>query len=260
MNPSIIFDALSLPPSARIDRRVPKSLLVEHGAPTTADKRQIAAGIEELLWVAALKPNTIGIPAYQDASREYLEIAVLSLLLRPEAKAARLIELVHRAVPYPVFLVTSQPPTLALSLAHKRWSQGEVGKTVLEDKPIEVTLADHPADSAFIAMLALNRQPRTSLYAVYQAWIDSVTGLLVAHTTGAFVQPRSPDSAAALRDGLAELARLERDIKQLRVQAERETQINRRVELNLEIKRLEAEFTRVKHSLGDEANENIDHP
>jgi len=42
---------------------------VEHGAPTAADKRQINDGIEELLWVAALKPTTIGVPEYCDAIR-----------------------------------------------------------------------------------------------------------------------------------------------------------------------------------------------
>jgi hypothetical protein len=33
--------ALDLPAAARVDRRVPKSLLLEHGAPTAADKRHI---------------------------------------------------------------------------------------------------------------------------------------------------------------------------------------------------------------------------
>ena len=66
---------------------MPKKLLLENGAPTAADKRQINDGIEELLWVAALKPTTIGVPEYRDDVREYLEIAVLSLVLRPMPRA-----------------------------------------------------------------------------------------------------------------------------------------------------------------------------
>ena len=73
-----------------MDQRVPKKLLVENGAPTAADKRQINDGIEELVWLAALKPATIGVPVYRDETREYLEIAVLALTLRAGAKAARL--------------------------------------------------------------------------------------------------------------------------------------------------------------------------
>jgi len=133
MSFSPVIDALGIPPSALVEQRVPKKLFLEHGAPTAADKRQIQDGIEEIIWVAALKPTNIGIPAFQDAEREYLEIAVLTVELRPAAKSARLIELIHRAIPYPLVLATGQSGSVSLSLAHKRWSQGETGKVVIED-------------------------------------------------------------------------------------------------------------------------------
>ena len=71
-----------------MDRRVPKTLLLEHGAPTAADKRRINEGIERAAWVAALKPATIGVAAYRDDVREYLEIAVLHLELRARRRAS----------------------------------------------------------------------------------------------------------------------------------------------------------------------------
>ena len=95
--------ALGLPDEALVDKRVPKSLLIDNGAPTAADRRRIREGIEELRWVAALKPTTIGVAEFRDGTREYLEIAVLNLILRSGAHAARLAELVHRAVPYRYF-------------------------------------------------------------------------------------------------------------------------------------------------------------
>ena len=100
--------ALDLPASSRVDQRVPKKLLLEHGAPTAADKRLINEGVEAVLWLAALKPTTIGVPEYRDDVREYLEIAVLRLTQRAGAKATRLVELVHRAVPYPLLLLTGR--------------------------------------------------------------------------------------------------------------------------------------------------------
>ena len=63
MNAEALLAALNLPVSCRLDRRVPKKLLLENGAPTAADKRRINEGIEEFFWVAALKPTTIGVPA-----------------------------------------------------------------------------------------------------------------------------------------------------------------------------------------------------
>ena len=132
MKPFDLIAALALPDSALVDRRVPKTLLIENGAPTAADKRRIREGVEEIRWLAALKPTTIGVAEYRDSNREYLEIAVLKLTLRTGAPTERLTKLVHRAVPYPVLLIAWQGDASELSLAHKRWSQGEAGKTVLD--------------------------------------------------------------------------------------------------------------------------------
>jgi hypothetical protein len=61
MSAAGVIAALDLPPGARVDRRVPKTLLVQYGAPTDADKRRINEGIEEVQRVAALKPSTGGL-------------------------------------------------------------------------------------------------------------------------------------------------------------------------------------------------------
>lgn len=235
--------ALDLPAVARVDRRVPKTLFLEHGAPTAADKRRISEGIEQVQWVAALKPTTIGVAAYRDNDREYLEIAVLRVMLRAAAKVGRLIELVHRAVPYPVLLVAEQGERTHLSLAHKRWSQGEGGKTVLDGEVVGVEwdgAGDDPHRGAFHDALALGRQPRGTLFALYYGWIDTVLALQAARRIGVFATPGSAGHAAARREALQECARLEADIARLRAAAAKEKQMARQVELNLELKRVEA--------------------
>lgn len=241
MTATAVIEALGLPAEARVDQRVPKKLLVENGAPTAADKRQINDGIEELFWLAALKPATIGVPAFRDDVREYLEIAVLSLTLRVGAKAPRLTKLIHRAIPYPVFLVQNEPTGLALSLAHLRWSQGQSGQTVLDGALITIDV-DPKAQAArdFLASLALTSQPHHHLHALYQGWIERFEAHAAARHTGKFVPAADPADAERRRVALAEHARLKNEITSLRARATKEKQVNRRVELNLAIKRLEA--------------------
>lgn len=237
--------ALDLPTSAQVNQRVPKKLLLENGAPTAADKRAINDGIEELMWLAALKPNTIGVPDYRDDVREYLEIAILQLTLRAGAKAARLVELTHRAVPYPVLLVTARVDGAGVSAGHKRWSQGELGKTVIDGEIFEANLSAAKEDavvSAFKEALTLNRQPRFSLYALYQGWIDVLLAFQAASKTGRFAPAVSPASALARREALSACARLEAEIARLRATAAREKQMARQVAINLELKRRESEL------------------
>jgi len=202
--------------------------------------------------VAALKPNNIGVPAFRDSAREYLEIAVLTATLRDNAKAPRLTELIHRAIPYPVVLVSADGGGQNLSLAHKRWSQGETGAVVIEEvrrtRPLRPD-SPTPIDTSFLSSLALSGVHAGDLFALYQGWTDRVIALEAAAITGAFAIPETADRAATRRDALAAHTRLLRDIATMRAQAQRETQMNRRVELNLTIKRLEAELTRALVSL-----------
>ena len=83
-----LISALALPASCRVDQRVPKKMLIENGAPTAADKRLLNDTIAEIQWIAALKPNTVGVPDYRDEEREYLEVAVLSIATRGGKSAA----------------------------------------------------------------------------------------------------------------------------------------------------------------------------
>lgn len=241
MTSASVIAALQIPADARVDQRVPKKLLVENGAPTAADKRQINDGIEELHWLAALKPATIGLPIFRDDTREYLEIAVLSVILRAGAKAPRLTELIHRAIPYPVFLIQSQPGGLTLSLAHLRWSQGQSGQTVLDGPLITATVdAETPATDAFLASLHVTSQPRQHLHALYQGWMERFEAHAAARLTGSLTPPRDPAAAERRRVALAEHERLSREMANLRARAGKETQLNRRVDLNLQLKQLES--------------------
>ena len=252
MNIDRLVTALALPAAARVDQRVPKKLLVENGAPTAADRRQINEGIEELLWLAALKPTTIGVPEYRDSARAYLEIAVLRLTLRPGARTPRLRALVHRAVPYPVLLLTEQGTETDVSAVHKRWAQNEADKTVL-DGDIAVVAWGGPGvdghDPAFLAAMELGRQPRASLHALYAGWIDTMTSLMAARVTGAWQPVTQPVLAAARRDGLSECARLDLEIARTRAIAAKEKRLNRRVDLNMTIQRLQAALAIRKQTL-----------
>lgn len=254
MTAGAIISALALPEDARVEQRVPKKLLMEQGAPAAADKRAIQDGIEELFWVAALKPTNVGVPAFRDDVREYLEIAVLTATIRHGGKVGRLVELVHRAIPYPVALVTAVGQDCAFSVAHKRWSQGESGKVVLDDDYPQIAqiCADDEGRGfvpEFLRSLPVAGLPRGDLFALYQGWVDRVAALGAARITGEFAVPGAAAQGEALRNGLGAHKAMERELVQLRARAKKEKQINRRVELNLEIKRLEAEMADIRGRL-----------
>lgn len=268
-----VVKALALPDRARVDQRVPKKMLAEHGAPTAADRRLLTEGIEEMQWIAALKPGTVAIPEHRADGREYLEVAVLSVQVRAaHGKASqwlRLAELVHRAVPYPVLLIQTlapsaaatpdeapprQPVQLALSLAHKRAAQNETGKIVLDGELVRSELLDPDngtasAVSPLLEAMILDRQPHQDLMALYQGWMDCLIAAEAARLTGNFRLPTDPTAAAAQREALRTCQRLEQEAARLRSQAAKERQIAKQVDLNLELQRLDARLRAAREQL-----------
>lgn len=245
-----VLEALTLPSEAKVEQRIPKKLLVEQGSPTAADKRQIQDGIEELIWVAALKPTNIGVPVFRDGEREYLEVAVLTVQFRPNAKVTRLLELIHRAIPYPVLLVASfmdaDKPCVGLSAAHKRFSQNEAGKFVVDEvlatSPIALDTLHTTTALSFLAALRLSSQPSRDLFSLYQGWLDCIVGLAAAAIAGSFVLPTTPEQTHHMREWMRKHSLLLNELSALLALARKEKQINRLVELNMTIKRLESQL------------------
>ncbi len=247
---SDLIAAFDLPAAALVNQRIPKKLLVENGAPTTADRKLIQEGIEEITWVAALKPASIGVPEYRDEQRSYLELAVLLVDLREAGKVTRLAELIHRAIPYPVLLILADNGGLMLSLAHIRWAQKEADKTVLDGEPSMARLSGQASDQRdFLQALSLRCQPRTDLHALYQGWLDTLTALQAAAITGRFVKSENVQQASARRAALHRCREIDDEMARLRLAAAKEKQMARQVAVNMEIKALLAERERAATNL-----------
>ena len=249
-----LIAALGLPASCRVDQRVPKKMLIEHGAPTAPDKRLLNDHIESVQWLAALKPHTVGVPIWRGNEREYLEIAVLSVTLRPSvppASVARLTELLHRAVPYPVLLLLDAPHGLSVSAAHKRWAHNEEGKVVLDGDVLAAALtgAAPGVHSDFLHAIALQRQPQAHLLALYEGWMACLLALQVAHHTGQFLCQNGLQPLPDKRKQLQKYEQLLADAARLRSQAGKAKQMAQQVELNLELQRLQVELQKTKESL-----------
>lgn len=246
-----IITSLSLPASVLTRNRINRQSIIDNTAPSTSDKRLINDGIEELVLRAMLQPGRVGIPAYKAEEREYLEIAVLALAVRPGFKAQRIAELIHRAIPYPVLLLATQEGRMTLSVAHIRWSQGETGRTVL-DGPLYLAAIGEVMpenDLAFVASLAPAAIGARDMFALYSAWLERFEAHRAARITARYTLAGDANAAARRRAALADYERLTQALRELNVRAARETQINRRVELNLEIRRLEGQLATTAREL-----------
>ena len=234
-----VIDALALPANTRLDQRIQKKLLLDQVATNTADKQKIRDGIDSLHWIAAIKSDNVTIPPFRDKTREYLELAVIHAVLRPDAKISRLTALLHRAIPYPMVLIVSNGDEIAFSLVHKRFSQGEDGQVVLDGEIVQETLLDSDGlDAEFLTSLVLSEQDADNLFRLYQGWLERLTALAAARLCGFFL-PLSGQENETRIAALTAHTQTTKKLTTLCTKVKKEKQLKRRVELNLEISNMQ---------------------
>ena len=270
----ILLSKLGLPDDCYLGKRVFKKYFFENATLTPADKKSLQDDISTITWQYTLKPSTIQIKPYTDEQREYLEIAILEITLRSPRNYKHLAEVIHRAIPYPLLLVFVQnlrtsneeledddnsedmpketESKVALSVASKRFSQAEKGAIVAEEFFTTGWIdLEKPAgiEQAFLDTLNLSSLPHTHYLAFYSALVDRFIALECASLTGKYRLDNEEISPETRRRQLAVCHELEGKIIKLRANLRKETQFNRKVELNIQIKQLEKQLQKESTSL-----------
>lgn len=249
-NKDAFYAQLELPETSLLDKRIAKKLLLEHSSLTSADKKTLSNDVAKLTWTYSLKADRVQVLPYEDADREYLEVALIEADLSQRGRAPRIAELIQRAIPYPVLLILVQGAGFCVSTAHKRFSRAEQGAIVADE--VQCTPWIEPPlsaiDRAFCQALALPSLSRVDFYALYRDMVDAVLARRCAELTGSFVvDPAQPEQER--RQQLEQCHALERDIRRLRAALSKEDQFAEKVELNTRIKALEDRLARAKTDL-----------
>ena len=250
----ILYDKLAIPETCHLGKRVFKKLFHENASLGATDKKALRDDIDTITWVYTLKPATIHIHTYKDDEREYDEIALLQVDLRTQKRTGRIVEVIHRAIPYPLVLVFVFEQSVALSLAHKRFSQAEKGAIVAEEFVTSDWIDLGPggptsAEQAFLDSLAVKNLPQTNFHAFYSALMDRLIALDCARLSGKYRIEAAAERREARRQRLAQCHELENRLAETRTAAKREKQINRLADLNLEISRLRGQLSRLAAEL-----------
>ena len=125
----MVFDHLALPDSTFLGTRITKKMLIDNNELSSADKKLVTDVIQSVEWINTLKPETLNIPVYVTETVEYIEIAVIRMVLKTDGKQKgklnKINKLLHSLIPYPVILLVKQEDELAISLADKRINQAD---------------------------------------------------------------------------------------------------------------------------------------
>lgn len=230
-----VLETLGLPVETRVRQSglvVAKKQFFTQADLSSADKKKFDA-VERVRWEHTLKPETTNISAFRDEVREYGEIEVLTAELRERKGVGRLAEIILRAMPYPLLLFFQHGDEWQLWMGLLRYSEAERGAMTVTEMQATEWLSE---DAELWKQMAFSNQHAADMYALYQAWYDTVSRAKLTALTEETLSKEVDGEEA--RERLKAVAEIDDELAHLRAQMKKEKQMNRRIELNMKISAL----------------------
>ncbi len=227
-----MYEHLNIPQKGKIDNTIYKKMFIENADLSKADKKILSEVTHKIIWRYSLKEETCYIRPYSDNEHDYPEIELIEVELNKAVKEQRIAEIIMHAIPYPMILLMKHDEKVRIWISHQRTSQADSDRNVLEELISTAWLKP----DAMKDFLDFSRFRQDNCYVLYADIIDSISlynarDIITEDVTG-----------AEARQFLAKREQIQKQITSLKAQMKKETQFNRKVELNIEIKKLEKEL------------------
>lgn len=226
------YKFLNIPDSCFNGNTIYKKLFYENANLSSSDKALFTEGISKITWLYCLKPETINIQPYKDDTRDYPEVEVIEVEVTKDYKLKRIAEIIMRTIPYPMLLIFKLEDKVQLYVAHQRVNQSDSSKNTIEEF-ISTPWLD--SDCALFAKLDIKQMRFTNFFTLY----SDIADVISVYNVSAIMPDDTSITGSEARQLSAEIHGIEQQIAALKAKIKSETQFNRKMELNIEIKRLE---------------------
>ena len=220
---------LGINENCKIEQFIAKKNFYTYGDLTSGDKAIFTNNISKITLMYQITPNKINISPYKDDVREYPMINVFKVEVYKDEKIKRIAEIIMKSIPYPMLIVFEFEDKVQLWTAHQRINQNDESKNVLD----EFVFTDWETDTSWFDVSEMNM---TNFCALYSDMVDCIS----VHNAKCIVQTDELTGEQA-RELTNKLEEIENQIVALKSKMKKETQFNKRIEINIEIKKLEQE-------------------
>jgi len=246
-------DILKLPSRCLLSKRLPKTFF-QRNFELTASEKKVLNAVVSVEWLASIKPNNSNIAAVADATTTFEEIQVISCLLLAsdfEKLAGDTAMLVQKNIPYHVLVIVESDSEFVVSTAEKRINQNDSSRRTIASSQLSPTVSKlyrTEASEVFFTGLSFTTLDKTNLHTSYESYTYAILQLQVANATGTTAQ-RSRTRSAEDMELLQTLEMLEVELLRLGNQIKKETQLNKKVSLNIEIQMRRDAISDIKKQL-----------
>ena len=210
----MLFD---YPTKARFGSKIPKSKLYENASVNTKLKDKFINQIEKIVWQYKLAPDTLNL----DATDKVPEIQVFDIFLKTKEIDQALLEVIDKAINYPIIFQIHKGNKVKIKAAYKRPSESANNKWVIESyfesEWLDKDVAKQPMPQAL------------DLGKLYEQILKSLMPVEV-------ISSKTSQTLDQQVDKINKINSLKKEMDKLDSKYKKEKQRNRQFEINKQIK------------------------
>lgn len=235
------IEKLNIPANCQLNNTIFKKLFYENNYMSKQDKDMFASNINKIIWLYSLKKDTINIESYKDEECEYEEVEVIQVKLNSEFKIKKIAEIIQRTIPYPIVLIFSCENKMILNAALKKINKIDESKNSVEEFIFTdwIYLSDlSQREEDFLDSLNIKGLSFSNFYKFYLSFIDRINLFNASKYQNNFksLKHKNPEEIKKISD---EIKTLDNQILNLKSKIKKEINFNRKVDININIKKLQ---------------------
>ena len=251
-----IIHILQLPEKCLVNKKITKAFFKRNFDMTRTERNLLddANSVISIDWIASISQSNANVSAWQDAESTFEEIEVIAVTTNTDnlnKQATPIIDLIQKYIPYHLLLVVTDGAKTVWNVTYKRINQNDNNKRTV-DKKFTSELIDLNGDNAihkaFIESLNFSKLVSTDLKVLYDSYIQCFVGLNTAPIIGAF-ETRPTERTKEDVELLVRINQLEKEITTLSNSAQKETQLNKRIELNTKLQHRRKQIEQLKNTI-----------
>lgn len=240
-----LFNSLSIPQRSFIGKKLDKKEFVENFSLNINERKVLSQDIERITLEYLLNKDTINISPFTDADKDFSEIAIIKVKINNQDKLKTVNNIIQE-IPYPLIVFYVYENQFSLCISPKRINKVDNSKLVVDEihfsKWLDLNKLNE-IDKMFLDNLNINKHPFTDFLAFYESYIDTLISFNASKYTGTL--SISKDTRMILES----IQILESNINELKNRIKKETHFNDKVNMNIELKKMNDNLKELKGNL-----------
>lgn len=246
-----LYESMNLYDSCKIDSTIFKKYFYESVNITKSDKDILKDDVDKVVLKYSLKEENVNVPAYKDDNIDYDEIEIIEVNLITDKRYKKVYELIQKAIPYPLIIVLRLKENIMINTAFKRINKNDEEKDIIEkfvnSEWIDVNRITGN-EELFLKSIDIKNLSFANMYKLYRSFVDKIEVLNACKYQGNFKDLICKDNEKISKIS-DEINSIDDEITRLRVLIRNEVQFNKRMDMNIEIRKLQTKKSRLINEL-----------